>query len=132
MNAKIVLLSRILLGLIFFIFGLNGLLFFALDKGFIPMPPPSPAMMPIMTGFMATKYLMILVKMLEVVAGLMLLSNLWINLGLTLLAPIVVNILGIHIFVEPSGLPMALFITILMAIMFKARWTVFRPLLARL
>jgi DoxX len=131
MFAKVVLVSRILLGLIFFVFGLNGLLMFTVGKGFIPMPPPPEHMMAIMGGFMATKYMMPLVKLLEVAAGLMLLTNLWVNLALVILAPIVVNIVGIHLFVELSGLPMALFIVALMAVLFKARWAAFRPLLAR-
>ncbi len=131
MNAKVVLVSRILLGLVFFVFGLNGLLFVTIGKGFIPTPPPPPEMMTIMGGFMATKYLLPLVKILEIVAGLMLLSNLWVNAAIVILAPIMVNILGIHLFAERSGLPMALILTALLCVLIKARWSVFRPLLSR-
>lgn len=129
MQAKIFLVSRVLLGLIFFVFGLNGLLMFTVGKGFIPMPPPQENMAIIMQGFMATKYLMPLVKLLEVVAGLLLLANRWVNAAIVLLAPIIVNILGIHLVVELSGAPMAIIIAVLFGIVLKQRWSDFCPLL---
>jgi putative oxidoreductase len=131
MNVKIVLASRILLGLIFLVFGLNGLLLFTVGTGFIPMPPPSEAMMPVFTGFAATKYLMPLVKILEVLAGLMLLSGLYVNLALVFLAPIIVNIVGIHVVLEPSGAPMSIFITILFLVLFKSRYQDFKALFSK-
>jgi len=42
--AKVYVGARLLLGLIFTVFGLNGLLMFTIGKGFIPMPPPPPEM----------------------------------------------------------------------------------------
>ena len=74
MNQKLVLISRILLGLVFTIIGINGLLMFTLGKGFIPAPPPTGDMLIIFNGFMAMKYIMPLVKLLEVIAGVLLLS----------------------------------------------------------
>lgn len=82
-----------------------------------------------MQGFMATKYLMPLVKLLEVVAGLLLLANRWVNAAIVLLAPIIVNILGIHLVVELSGAPMAIIIAVLFGIVLKQRWSDFCPLL---
>ena len=126
---KAVLVSRILLGLAFVIFGINGLMFVTMGNGFIPAPPPSEAMMPVMTGFMATKYLMPLVKILEIVAGLLLLCGCYTNLALVILAPIMVNIIGIHLFVDMSGLPVAIIFTILYLIVFKSRSGSFKALL---
>lgn len=131
MNSKIILGSRILLGLIFFVFGINGLLMFTVGSGFIPMPPPQAEMQTIMTGFMATKYLMPLVKVLEVLAGIMLLTNLYLNLALVFLAPIIVNIVGLHTVVEPSGAPMSIFITLLFLVLFKSRYQDFKRLFAK-
>jgi hypothetical protein len=54
MFSKLATVSRYLLGLMFTIFGLNGVMM-AFGSGFIPMPPPSPTMVTIMTGFMATE-----------------------------------------------------------------------------
>lgn len=129
MFSKLVLVSRFLLGIVFFVFGLNGLMMFITGNGFIPTPPPPESMMTIMNGFMATGYLMILVKLLEVIAGLMLLSGFFINAAIVLLGPIVVNILGIHLFAERSGAPMAIIITVLFIILVKSRWEDFKPLL---
>ena len=122
MNKKLVLTARILTGLMFTVFGINGLMMFTLGKGFIPAPPPEGVMLTIMTGFMATKYLMILVKLLEVIAGVLLLINLYFNLALLLLGPIVVNILCIHLFAAPEGIPVAIVTTVLYGILFFSRW----------
>ena len=57
MNSKVFLISRILLGLIFLIFGSNGLLMVLTGAGFIPTPPPPPEMMEVMGGLMKIGYL---------------------------------------------------------------------------
>lgn len=116
MKDKVVLGARLLLGLIFTVFGLNGLMHFTMGKGFIPMPPPSPEMAQVMGGLFAAKYLMPTVKIIEVASGLMLLSNKMVTLALVMLAPIVYNILGLHVFVDMAGLPMAAALTVLMGI----------------
>lgn len=131
MQGKLDLASRILLGLIFVIFGSNGLLMVLTGSGFIPAPPPAPEMATIMTGFMATIYLMPLVKILQIIAGLLLLSGRFVNLAITLLAPIIVNILCIHLFVDLAGAPIAIFIVIMLAILIKNRWSSFSPLLKK-
>ena len=128
---KIVLASRILLGLVFLVFGANGLMMTMTGNGFIPMPPPPESMQTIMAGFAATHYLMALVKVLEVIAGILLLIGCYRNLAITLLGPIVVNILCLHIFAEPSGAPMAIVITFLYAVLVKDRWDDFKVVLKK-
>ena len=127
--SKIFVLVRILLGLVFLIFGSNGLMMFLTGSGFIPMPPPSESMQAVMSGFMATGYLMILVKSIQVFSALLLLTGFFVNLALTLLGPIIVNILMIHIFVEPDGLPMAILICILWGLLLFSRWRDFKVLI---
>ncbi|MFA6238039.1 MAG: hypothetical protein WC635_11970 [Bacteriovorax sp.] len=131
MFSKIATASRYILGLMFTIFGLNGVMMFTLGQGFIPMPPPPAVMMTIMEGFMATGYLMMLVVWLELLAGLILLSGFYINAAIVLLGPLVVNILLIHVFAERSGLPMGIFVTILYIILVKSRWSDFKVLLKK-
>lgn len=121
--------SRILMGAIYLIFGLNGLVMVYNGQGLIPMPPPPESMMPIFTGFMAMKYLMPLVKVLEVIGGALLLSGKRTALALVLLTPITVNIFCLHLAVEPSGLPMALGLLFFNIVLLRSEWYRFAPLL---
>ena len=106
-----VLISRILLGLIFLVFGLNG--FFH----FIPMTPPPGLAGQYFTVLFVSHYL-VLVFLLQVVGGVLLLANRYIPLALLLLGPVLVNILMFHSLMAPAGLPLALFTTLLWAIVF--------------
>ena len=101
------IIARNLLGLIFVTFGLNMFL------NFIPMPPPpeGPAR-EFMTALFISHYLYV-VGALQVVGGLILFSGRWIPLGLTLLGPVIVNIVCFHVLMAPAGLPMALVVSFL-------------------
>ena len=94
--------ARLLLGLIFFVFGLNGFLHF------LPQPPSTPEAMAFGGALAATGYMFPLIKGTEVLAGALLLSGRFVPLALTLLAPVVVNILGFHLFLAPKGLAVPL------------------------
>lgn len=89
--------ARVVLGLPFFVIGLNHFLNFL-----PPQPPPPKEALPFVEGLMAAGYLMPLVKFIEVAAGLALLSNRFVPLALTLLAPILINIAGFHFVLAPS------------------------------
>ncbi len=93
--------SRVLLGLVFTVFGLNGFL------QFLPMPPMEGAAGAFVGALAASGYLFPLLKGVEVVAGLMLLANRYVPLALTLLAPIVVNIALFHFVLTPGEIGMA-------------------------
>ncbi len=97
--AKLVLVLRILLGLVFTVFGLNGFL------GFIPEPDPAtlPAGAAAFGQAMTeTGYLLQLVKGVELLCGLLLLAGRWVPFALVLLGPVVVNILLFHLFLAPD------------------------------
>lgn len=82
---------RVLLGLMFLIFGLNGFL------NFIPTPKDIPAdILSVMGALMKAGYLTV-VSAVEVLAAVMLLTNRFVPLALALLAPAVVGILTFHI-----------------------------------
>jgi putative oxidoreductase len=104
-------ISRFLLALIFAVFGLNGFLHF------IPMPPPSGVAGQFMEAMLATKYLLA-VFAIELIAGVLLLINRFVPLALTLLAPVIVNILLYHTLMNPAGLGFAIFVTILWGVVF--------------
>jgi uncharacterized membrane protein YphA (DoxX/SURF4 family) len=101
------IISRVLLGLIFVTFGLNMFL------NFIPMaPPPEGPARQFMTALFMSHYLYV-VGALQVVGGLILLSGRWMPLGLTLLGPVIVNIVCFHVLMAPAGLPMAIVVSLL-------------------
>jgi uncharacterized membrane protein YphA (DoxX/SURF4 family) len=106
-----VLIARILLGLLFLVFGLNGFLHF------IPMPPPAGLAGQYMGALFLSHYL-VAVFLLQVVGGLLLLAKRYVPLGLLLLGPVLVNILLFHSFMAPEGLPIALFATVLWLVVF--------------
>jgi putative oxidoreductase len=106
-----VLIARILLGLLFLVFGLNG--FFH----FIPMPPPTGLAGQYM-GALFVSHFLVVVFLLQVVGGALLLAGRYIPLGLLLLGPVLVNIVLFHSLMAPEGLPIALFATLLWLIVF--------------
>ena len=94
--------ARYLLGFGFVVFGLNFFLHF------LPQPKDIPPAAGAFVGaLIASGYVMNVVKSIEVVAGLLLLSNRFVPLALTLLAPLLVAIVGFHAFLAPAGLPVA-------------------------
>jgi hypothetical protein len=101
------IIARSLLGLIFTVFGTNMFLHF------IPMPPPpeGPAR-DFMTALFVSHFLYV-VGALQVAGGLLLLTGRWAPLGLTLLGPVIVNILSFHVLMAPAGLPMAIVVSAL-------------------
>ena len=106
-----VLISRILLGLTFVFFGLNGFLNFL----HAPIPPGPPGQFfNLMYGTIYLKFAFLM----QLVGGVLLLSGQFVPLGLTLLGPVLVNILLFHLAFQPAGLPPALLATILWFIVF--------------
>lgn len=97
MNKKLSLGLRIVLGLIFFVFGLNGFL------NFIPQPPMPEKPLKFVMALVESGYLLTLVKGVEVFVGAMLLSGLFVPLALTILAPITINIVLFHTFLAPEN-----------------------------
>ncbi len=99
-------IARILLGLLFTVFGLNGFLHFL------------PAAMPTglagqYIGALFQSHFLTVVFLLELIPGVLLLLNRYIPLALTVLAPIIVNIVLYHVFMDPAGLPLAIIASIL-------------------
>jgi putative oxidoreductase len=107
-----VTICRILLGFMFTVFGLNG--FFH----FIPQPPPAnPLAVQYMTVLSVSHYFAF-VFFVQVIAGILLLSGRFVPLALTLLAPVIVNVLLYHSLLDPAGLPVAGFAAILWIVVF--------------
>ena len=117
--------ARVLLGLCFFVFGLNGFL------GFIPPPsePMPEGAVKLGTAFMESGYLFQLIKGTEVAAGLALLCNRFVPLALVVLAPVVLNIVAFHVWLVPSGLGLSLVLAALTLYLAWAHRQAYAPLL---
>ena len=118
-----VLIARILLGLLFVVFGLNGFLHF------IPAQMP-PGLAGQFMGAVVASHYYVAIFALQFIGGALLLAGRYIPLGLTILGPIVVNILLFHITMAPSGLPVALVTALLWCIVFAGVRSAFAGIFA--
>jgi putative oxidoreductase len=105
------IVARLLLGTTFLVFGLNGFLHF------IKQPPPTGVALQFL-GALVTSHEIAVIMLLQVVLGALLLCNRFVPLALTLLGPIIVNILLFHAFMAPEGLPIAALVALLWLITF--------------
>ena len=103
------LIARLLLGLIFFVFGLNGFL------NFIPAPPPT-GLAGQFAGILFTSHLYVVIFGVQTIGGLLLLVNRFVPLALIILGPVIVNIFFFHLFMARSGLPLAIVVVALWVI----------------
>lgn len=106
------MIARILLGLVFVFFGANGFLHF------LPMPPMPPSLAKTFVTILMTTHYALIVSGIQVIAGALLLVNKFVPLGLTLLGPVIVNIFLYHALMDPKGLPLAMVVAVLWAVVF--------------
>ncbi|MGI8890138.1 MAG: hypothetical protein ACR2G0_05065 [Chthoniobacterales bacterium] len=121
------IIIRSLLGLAFVVFGLNGFLHF-IPMGELPSPN-SPAGQ-FFAAVTTTGYMKV-VFLCQIVGGLLLLLNFLPVLGLTILCPVVFNIVLFHATMEPKGLPMAIGFALVTLFLVWAYWEHYRHLLRR-
>jgi uncharacterized membrane protein YphA (DoxX/SURF4 family) len=106
LNKVLLHLSRIFLGFIFLIAGLNGYFVIFDFEPFIATSPEAMALFKF-------EYLLIFEKFLEIVCGVLLLSNRFVPLALAILSPIVANIFLLHLFLDHSLLVLAVILVIM-------------------
>ena len=123
LNSKLQIAARLLLGLAFFVFGLNGFLHF------IPQPPMVGPSADFAGALAKTGYMFPLIKGIEVAGGLLLLSNRYVPLALTLLAPGLVNIVAFHAFLAPAGLALPIVLITLEVYLARSYRDAFAPML---
>src|SRR5215813_12683306 len=101
-----VIIARVLVGLVFVVFGSNAFL------NFIPAKLPEGHAGQFFTALFATHYVLA-IGACQVIGGALLLVGKYIPLGLTILGPIVVNILLYHLLMSMMGLSVALVVAVL-------------------
>ncbi len=124
LQSKLPVVARVILGLAFFVFGLNGFLHF------MPNPPMPEKAGAFMGALAATGYMFPLIKATEVVSGALLLSGRFVPLALTLLAPVLVNIVAFHGSLAPAGVALPLVLVGLEVFLAFAYRSAFRGVLA--
>jgi uncharacterized membrane protein YphA (DoxX/SURF4 family) len=95
----------------------------------IEVPPTEGAMKVFNDGLEASIYLMPTVKTLELLCGLAFVVGRFVPLASVLIAPIIVNIVFIHAFLAPEGLPIAAFLVIANSLVAYQHREAFKPLL---
>ncbi|MBI3192182.1 MAG: DoxX family membrane protein [Pedosphaera parvula] len=119
-------IARLLMGLMFLVFGLNGFL------NFIPQPKdPMPEGAAAFAGaLMKTGYMFPLVMGTQLLVGTLLLLNRFVPLALALIAPIIVGIVTFHIFLAPASIGPGIVVLVLELYLAWAYRNAFRPMLA--
>jgi len=110
----VMIIVRTLMGLLF-VFG--SVVYFL---NLFPPPPMEGAMKSFNEGLAASGYFFNLLKITELVCGILLLTGRFVPLALVILAPIIINIFFVHLMLDRSGLPVAIFLII--AELFLAYW----------
>ncbi len=117
------LVARYLLGVMFFVFGLNGFLHF------LKQPPPTGLALTYFTA-MAGSHIMDVVYLIQLIGGVLLLAGRFVPLALTLLGPVIANILLYHLTMDPKGIPPGLLAFVLWLVVFYSVRSAFAGIFA--
>lgn len=113
---------------------LMGLLFIASSLIVLiggPATPPdlSPNMKMFVDGMAASGYMLTLVKVTELMCGIAFVTGRYVALATVVIAPVIINILLVHIYLERSGLPVAIFLVLANCFVAWWYWDKYKPLL---
>jgi uncharacterized membrane protein YphA (DoxX/SURF4 family) len=113
-------ISRVLLGLVFFVFGLNGFLHF------IPEPPLTGLVADFMSGLIKSGYFIPLLKVTETSVGFLLLTGYLVPLALVILTPVLLNIVLFHLFLEPASIAVPLVLVVFHVVLTISNWSIYK------
>ncbi|MFC7356214.1 DoxX family membrane protein [Jejudonia soesokkakensis] len=122
MNSTFTKLLRMILALLLLVFGANKI------YPFLPIFSMPPAAANFMESLQSTGYVLYVVAVLEICIGLLLLFRKWVPFALLVLAPISINILLFHLFLDVSSIWVAIVIVALNAILIYKYWQSYRQL----
>ena len=117
-----VLASRLVLGLIFMASGVNY--FFP----FFSEPTEPPRVVAFVDALKATGYMWPLIRLTEVAGGALMVADRFVPLALLVLAPVVINIVALHVFLSPQFLPTAVLVAAPELFLAWEYWNSFAPL----
>lgn len=117
-------IARYLLGLMFLVFGSNMFL------NFIPMGPMPKGVAGQFSAALFAAHYFYVVGAIMVISAVLLLANRFVGLGLTLLGPVLFNILSFHLLMNLSGIGPGAFATLLWALVAWQHRVVFKRLFA--
>ncbi|HEX6124688.1 MAG TPA: hypothetical protein VFZ23_04880 [Pyrinomonadaceae bacterium] len=120
------IIVRTLMGLLFIF---SSVVYFLMVMGVFPMPPLDGPIKTFNEGLAASGYFFMLLKITELVCGILLLVGRFVPLVLVVLSPIIINILFVHLFLDRTGLPVAIFLVLANIFLAYYHWDAFRPLL---
>ncbi len=112
---------------------LMGLIFIASSVVVLAeiVEPPTdlpPKVQTFQDGMEATGYLLYLIKVTELVCGLLLVSGRFVPLASVMIFPITLNIFLYHIFVYTEGLPVAIFLLVVNLVLAYVHRSSYSPL----
>lgn len=122
MNSTFTIILRIILALTLLIFGFNKFL------SFIPLFEMPPAAANFIDSLDSSGYVLYVVAILEIGIGLLLLLKKWVPFALILLAPITINILLFHMFLDVSGIGIAILVVFLNTMLIFKYWKAYKTL----
>lgn len=120
------IIVRTLMGLLFLF---SSIVYFLMVMGVVPMPPLEGPLKTFNEGLAASGYFFNLLKITELVCGLLLVTGRFVPLALVVLSPIIINILMVHIFLDRSTLPVAIILVFANLFLAYCYRDAFKPLL---
>ena len=117
---------RTLMGLLFLFVSVS---YFLMIMGVFPMPPLEGPMKTYNEGLAASGYFFTLLKVTELVCSILLLTGRFVPLALVVLSPIIINIFFVHLFLDQTGLPVAIFLIAANIFLAYCYRDAFKPLL---
>ncbi len=122
MNTKLILVLRVVLGVLLIVFGSNKFIGFLPDFEFVNPEAE------ILFSALANSYILKTVGLIEIIVGLLLVSNKAVPFALVLMAPISVNIILFHATVDPANIGPGVFVFLVNILLIYAYWNTFKPL----
>lgn len=118
----LIIIVRTLMGLLF-LFASIAVLF-----NLVPQPEQTGNVKLFMEGIVATGYLLPFIKITELVCGLAFVTGYFVPLAAVVIAPVILNIFFFHLYVDQSGMPVAIFLLAANLLLGYAHWEKFKPL----